>query len=81
MGLAGFEPTNSSAQGWHHTKLDNNPKIYSSVDRTLHNFKFRTIEEIFSRHYNVIMSTPVSFGIIVCSACATILPLPSINIG
>jgi hypothetical protein len=25
MGSAGFEPANSSAQGWHHTKLDNDP--------------------------------------------------------
>jgi hypothetical protein len=25
MGPAGFEPTISSARGWHHTKLDNDP--------------------------------------------------------
>ena len=25
MGSAGFEPAASSAQGWHHTKLDNDP--------------------------------------------------------
>jgi hypothetical protein len=25
MGLVGFEPTTSSARGWHHTKLDDNP--------------------------------------------------------
>jgi hypothetical protein len=25
MGSAGFEPANSSARGWHHTKLDNDP--------------------------------------------------------
>jgi hypothetical protein len=25
MGSAGFEPAASSAQGWHHTKLDNGP--------------------------------------------------------
>jgi hypothetical protein len=27
MGLVGFEPTTSSARGWHHTKLDDNPSI------------------------------------------------------
>jgi hypothetical protein len=27
MGSAGFEPANSSAQGWHHTKLDNDPSF------------------------------------------------------
>jgi hypothetical protein len=27
MGSAGFEPAASSAQGWHHTKLDNDPII------------------------------------------------------
>jgi hypothetical protein len=27
MGSAGFEPANSSAQGWHHTKLDNDPLL------------------------------------------------------
>jgi hypothetical protein len=26
MGSAGFEPAASSAQGWHHTKLDNDPR-------------------------------------------------------
>ncbi len=26
MGSAGFEPAASSAQGWHHTKLDNDPE-------------------------------------------------------
>jgi hypothetical protein len=25
VGSAGFEPAASSAQGWHHTKLDNDP--------------------------------------------------------
>jgi hypothetical protein len=25
LGPAGFEPTISSARGWHHTKLDNDP--------------------------------------------------------
>jgi hypothetical protein len=25
MGSAGFEPANSSARGWHHTMLDNDP--------------------------------------------------------
>ena len=25
MGSAGFEPATSSARGWHHTKLDNDP--------------------------------------------------------
>jgi hypothetical protein len=25
MGSAGFEPAASSARGWHHTKLDNDP--------------------------------------------------------
>ena len=25
MGSAGFEPTTSSARGWHHTKLDYDP--------------------------------------------------------
>jgi hypothetical protein len=25
MGSAGFEPAASSAQGWHHTMLDNDP--------------------------------------------------------
>ena len=28
MGPAGFEPATSSAQGWHHTKLDNDPASY-----------------------------------------------------
>jgi hypothetical protein len=27
MGSAGFEPAASSAQGWHHTKLDNDPSL------------------------------------------------------
>jgi hypothetical protein len=30
MGSAGFEPAASSAQGWHHTKLDNDPAIQSN---------------------------------------------------
>jgi hypothetical protein len=25
VGSAGFEPAASSARGWHHTKLDNDP--------------------------------------------------------
>ena len=29
MGSAGFEPAASSAQGWHHTKLDNDPGQFS----------------------------------------------------
>jgi hypothetical protein len=48
MGSAGFEPANSSAQGWHHTKLDNDPFV-----PTIHflqvNFKFR---KVFN-HYNI----------------------------
>jgi hypothetical protein len=28
MGSAGFEPTTSSARGWHHTKLDYDPLTY-----------------------------------------------------
>jgi hypothetical protein len=27
VGSAGFEPAASSAQGWHHTKLDNDPSF------------------------------------------------------
>jgi hypothetical protein len=27
MGSAGFEPAISSARGWHHTKLDNDPDL------------------------------------------------------
>jgi hypothetical protein len=27
VGSAGFEPAASSAQGWHHTKLDNDPPL------------------------------------------------------
>jgi hypothetical protein len=27
VGSAGFEPATSSAQGWHHTKLDNDPAL------------------------------------------------------
>jgi hypothetical protein len=27
VGSAGFEPAASSAQGWHHTKLDNDPSL------------------------------------------------------
>jgi hypothetical protein len=27
MGSAGFEPAASSARGWHHTKLDNDPSF------------------------------------------------------
>jgi hypothetical protein len=27
MGSAGFEPAVSSARGWHHTKLDNDPYV------------------------------------------------------
>jgi hypothetical protein len=43
MGSAGFEPAASSAQGWHHTKLDNDPEtnivpVLDYHDR--HNFKF-----------------------------------------
>ena len=40
MGSAGFEPATSSAQGWHHTKLDNDPPytftmpIYLSISVT-----------------------------------------------
>ena len=33
MGSAGFEPAASSAQGWHHTKLDKDP--YNQIKRTL----------------------------------------------
>ena len=29
MGSAGFEPTTSSARGWHHTKLDYDPLLFS----------------------------------------------------
>jgi hypothetical protein len=28
MGSAGFEPTTSSARGWHHTKLDYDPLLF-----------------------------------------------------
>jgi hypothetical protein len=35
MGLAGFEPATSSARGWHHTKLDNNPNIQSNYSRPI----------------------------------------------
>ena len=35
MGLAGFEPATSSARGWHHTKLDNNPNIESNYHALL----------------------------------------------
>lgn len=35
MGSAGFEPAASSAQGWHHTKLDNDPGQFS--------FSFETV--------------------------------------
>ncbi len=37
MGSAGFEPATSSARGWHHTKLDNDPKI----DFISYHIKFR----------------------------------------
>jgi hypothetical protein len=42
MGSAGFEPAASSAQGWHHTKLDNDPEslLTSQVIVRGHNFKF-----------------------------------------
>jgi hypothetical protein len=42
MGSAGFEPAASSAQGWHHTKLDNDPtpKSFSRSTTHQHNFKF-----------------------------------------
>jgi hypothetical protein len=30
MGSAGFEPAASSAQGWHHTKLDYDPNTQSN---------------------------------------------------
>ena len=50
MGSAGFEPAASSAQGWHHTKLDNDPAIQSNkklLGREHHffgiiKFRFRT---------------------------------------
>ncbi len=32
MGPAGFEPATSSARGWHHTKLDNGPRIARCLD-------------------------------------------------
>ena len=35
VGSAGFEPAASSAQGWHHTKLDNDP-----------DFEFRLVQVI-----------------------------------
>jgi hypothetical protein len=36
MGSAGFEPATSSAQGWHHTKLDNDPsKEYDAAKSTI----------------------------------------------
>jgi hypothetical protein len=42
MGSAGFEPAASSAQGWHHTKLDNDPrkrKVSHGIVKA-HIFKF-----------------------------------------
>jgi hypothetical protein len=35
MGPAGFEPTTSSAQGWHPTMLDNGPSFYSKIFRLI----------------------------------------------
>ena len=42
MGSAGFEPAASSAQGWHHTKLDNDPESLLTSQGIVrgHNFKF-----------------------------------------
>jgi hypothetical protein len=43
VGSAGFEPAASSAQGWHHTKLDNDPAaktIFTQHTTHQHNFKF-----------------------------------------
>jgi hypothetical protein len=48
MGSAGFEPAASSAQGWHHTKLDNDPLVHLMLHGIVrgHNFKF-----VWSRQY------------------------------
>ncbi|VFJ13767.1 conserved protein of unknown function [Candidatus Nitrosocosmicus franklandus] len=40
MGSAGFEPTTSSAQGWHPTMLDNDPH---SKEKFLSNFNLVSI--------------------------------------
>gem|GEM_PF-5171281 len=32
MGSAGFEPANSSARGWHHTMLDNDPSKHGNMN-------------------------------------------------
>jgi hypothetical protein len=42
MGSAGFEPAASSARGWHHTKLDNDPPTVSlsfQHYKTLNNYR------------------------------------------
>ena len=88
MGSAGFEPANSSAQGWHHTKLDNDPLIlqlnnifyyiilsFGSFLLNYCSFKIRL------KNYAVMTSTIFSIGIMVCSDWATVIPLPSIKTG
>jgi hypothetical protein len=38
VGSAGFEPAASSAQGWHHTKLDNDPFLRRKLTLSECNF-------------------------------------------
>jgi hypothetical protein len=38
VGSAGFEPAASSAQGWHHTKLDNDPPSRQNLSLSECNF-------------------------------------------
>ena len=48
MGSAGFEPATSSAQGWHHTKLDNDPMSRTVLEGIVKAriFKFVCLEDI-----------------------------------
>ena len=51
MGSAGFEPTTSSAQGWHHTMLDNDPRFLAKSTIHQHNFKLRYINNSIYHHF------------------------------
>ncbi len=60
MGPAGFEPTTSSAQGWHPTKLDYDPFLMRNF---LSNFNLVSIN---INHYCIIV---ILWGVIISNLC------------
>jgi hypothetical protein len=63
MGPAGFEPTTSSAQGWHPTKLDYDPFLMRNF---LSNFNLISININHYLHYCYIV---ILWGVIISNSC------------